>query len=116
MERNGRVMTGSRSLLGYPIAYELTRLDEGIHVLLTGGCRSHIGAVSVGENGAVETRVFPGHKDHLLSEPWAGAITRKTGQRCCVVCGIHYDGVSRADIAAILSAGEELLEELLEKL
>lgn len=116
MERHGRVITDKRSLFGHPIEYELTLLDQGIHVLLAGGAKSHIGAISVAEGEWAETKTFSGHKDHLLSEPWAKAIAQKTGQRCAVICGIHYDGVSKADIAAIVAAAEELLAELLRTL
>ena len=116
MDGHGRVMTGSRRLFGYPITYTLHSLDDGVHVLLTGGCRSHIGAVSVAEQGVMDTKVFPGHKDHFLSEPWALAISEKTGQRCCVVCGIHYDDATEEQIKAIVAAAGDLLAELLEKL
>jgi len=31
-----------------------------------------------------------------------------------VRCGIHYDGIGKAEIAAILAACEKLLEQMLE--
>lgn len=103
-----------REVLGYPLRVQAQRLDEGVHVLLTGGSRSHIGAVSVAEPGKEpETRVFPGHKDQFIAEPWAKALAEKTGERTIVVCGVHYDGVTRAEIAEILNQAERLLRELL---
>ena len=91
MDGDGHMIELERLLFGCPICCRATRLDSGIHVLLTGGGRSHIGAVSVAEpDGKTETNVFPGHKDQFVSEPWAKALAAKIGQRACVVCGIHY--------------------------
>lgn len=105
------------TLFGYPIRCQVTNLDDGIHVLLTGGCRSHIGAVSTAEPGqAPETRVFPGHKDQFVSGPWAAALAEKTGRRACVVCGIHYDDATGAQIQEILQCTQRLLGQVLEKL
>ena len=86
-------------LFGYPIRCTVARLDTGVHVLLTGGCKSHIGAVSTAEpDGEVQTQLFPGHKDQYISEPWAKAICEKTGERACVICGIHYDNADKVQI------------------
>lgn len=104
-------------LFGYPIRCTVTRLDEGVHVLLTGGCKSHIGAVSTAEPGReTRTQLFPGHKDQYISEPWAKAISEKTGRRACVVCGIHYDDAEKSQIAEILRETDALLEKILKTL
>lgn len=44
-------MTIERQALGWPLRAELTSLDNGITVLLTGGCRTHIGCVTAAEPG-----------------------------------------------------------------
>lgn len=104
-------------LFGYPIRCAVTRLEEGVHILLTGGCRSHIGAVSTAEpGGEVQTQLFPGHKDQYISAPWAKAVCEKTGERACVVCGIHYDHAERSQIAEILRETDALLEKILKTL
>lgn len=88
-------MTLQETLLGRPLTCTITRLDDGIHVLFTGGDLSHIGAVSVCDPGsAAQTLTMPGHKEQYISAPWAKAIADASGLRCCVVCGIHYDGAS----------------------
>ncbi len=105
------------TLFGFPIRAETERLDAGIFVLLTGGCRTHVGAVSTAEpDGTVRTQTFPGHKDHLLSEPWAAALAEKTGTRACVVCGIHYDNAAKDQIAEIVARTDEMLRAILEDL
>jgi hypothetical protein len=117
MDGDGAMMEKTLWLFGYPIRCTVTTLDSGIHVLLTGGSRSHIGAVSVAQPKApVDTMVFPGHKDQFLSEPWAKRLSEATGQRVCVVCGIHYDDATKAQISAILEEAERLLTALIEAL
>ena len=93
------------------------RLDDGVWAAVTGGDRSHIGAISWAEpGGAGETKAFPGHKDQFISRPWARQLSDYVNSRTLVTCGIHYDGATPEDIAAILAAAEELLGELLERL
>ena len=38
-----------RTVLGHPLIAELTALDEGWDVCITGGCRTHVGAVTLAE-------------------------------------------------------------------
>lgn len=103
--------------LGYPIECRTDFLDDGLHVLLTGGCRTHIGALSVAEpDGSSRTMTFPGHKDQFVSKPWAEQLARKAETRVCVVCGIHYDHATRDEIQGILHKTDELLAQLLEHL
>lgn len=117
MDGDERMMEYSEMLFGYPIRCSAERLDSGVHVLLTGGCRSHIGAVSIAEPGkAPVTTVFPGHKDQFISEPWAKALAEKIGQRACVVCGIHYDNAAGEQIEAVMQCADALLAQLLQTL
>jgi hypothetical protein len=100
-------------LFGCPIRGECTRLDDGIHVLLTGGCRTHVGAVSVAcPGGEVETLQRPTHRDGVVSSRWAGVLCQRLDAPVTVACGIHYDGVDRGDIAQIVAACDRLLEAL----
>lgn len=102
---------------GEMLVLETVRLDQGMLVLLTGGCRSHIGAVSTGEpEGRVQTQCFPGHRDQVISEPWARRLAAVLGQRVTVVCGIHYHKPTGAQLQEILHTAEALLEELLERI
>lgn len=106
-----------RQLFGYPIRCQAEPLDEGLSVLLTGGCRTHVGAVTAASPGsASQTMTFPGHKDQYVSRPWAEALAEKTKGRVCVVCGIHYDHASQEQIQEILRQTEEMLQELLRTL
>lgn len=95
------------------IAARVTRLDRGVHVLLTGGDVSHIGAVALGENGAVtHTFLRPGHREGELAERWAAALSARYGE-AAVACGIHYENITREEIAGVLAVCEELLTALM---
>ena len=110
-------MTKELTLFGYPIRCRLTRLDDGIHVLLTGGQKSHIGAISTAEPGSpAQTVTFPGHKDQYISAPWAEALAKAAGVRCCTVCGIHYDNATPEQIHTILTETDRLLAEIISRL
>lgn len=109
--------TLEEALYGYPIRCDVTALDDGLHVLLTGGITTHIGAVSTCRPGEeANTRFFPGHKDQFISEPWAKALAEKTGQTVCVVCGIHYDNATGDQINRIMQITDKMLREFLRRI
>lgn len=97
---------------GYPIEARVHRLDDGLHVLVTGGCRTHVGAVSYAFPGeSVQTIQFPTHRDGKVSERWAKALCERLHCQVTVNCGIHYDNVSKADIQEIVAVTEQLLQK-----
>jgi gallate decarboxylase subunit D len=105
------------TILNRPVICTVTPLDDGIHVLLTGGDKGHIGAVSVCDPDQVpETMTFPGHKEQYITAPWAKAIANAARQRCCVVCGIHYDNATPEEIKSIMTAADRLLHQVLDAL
>lgn len=111
MDRNVRL---EETLLGFPIQCSATVLDDGIHVLLTGGSHTHMGAISTCLPGEPpDTRVFPGHKEHYISEPWARTLADHFGVPVCVVCGIHYDNATEAQIAEIMDCTNGMLTRLM---
>lgn len=98
----------------YPIRAEATLLDEGIHVLLTGGCRGHVGSVSVACPGEdARTLTFPEHRERVVSERWASALSERFKCPAAVVCGIHYDGLDRDGLGRVLQTLDRMLEEIL---
>lgn len=116
MDRNV-TFTFEERLFGSPITCHATRLHEGLHVLLTGGVKSHVGAISTALPGEKpETRYFPGHKDQFVSEPWAEKLAEKLGEPVTVVCGIHYDDATKAEIREILQCTDGMLEKLMKEL
>lgn len=107
-------VTLKRQLFGFSISCCATRLNQGLHVLLTGGCRSHIGAISTCLPGEQPwSHVFPGHREQTISEPWAKQLTDALQEPVTVVCGIHYHQATPEEIMAILTTTGEMLTELL---
>lgn len=113
MDRDA-AMTLEQTILNRRILCTVTALDDGIHVLLTGGDKGHIGAVSVCDPDAEpETMTLPGHKEQFVTVPWSKAIADTARQRCCVVCGIHYDNAAPEEIKTIMAGTDRLLHEVL---
>ncbi len=116
MDRDA-VMKWELTILNRPVICTVTPLDDGIHVLLTGGDKGHIGAVSVCDPGQPpETMTFPGHKEQYITVPWSETIANAAQQRCCVVCGIHYDHATPAEIETIMAHTGEMLQSVLSSL
>ncbi len=110
-------MTLEQTILNRPVVCTVTALDDGIHVLLTGGDKRHIGAVSVCDPDQVpKTMTFPGHKEQFITVPWSKIIANAARQRCCVVCGIHYDSASPEDIQCIMEETDQLLRRILNQI
>ena len=107
----------SQTLLGQTITAQVTQLDQGLHVLLTGGERSHVGAVALAQNGAVTGCLsFPSHKEQVVCERWAALLSQAIGDCVTVACGIHYDNATPKQIGRILAVCEALLEQLLNQI
>ncbi|NJJ37577.1 hypothetical protein [Paenibacillus apii] len=93
-----------------------TVVGQDILLLITGGVR-HIGAAStayIGENGAAAaTSAVPGHKEHTISESVAVKVAETLQRTVTVVMGIHYDDLSKAQIAQVVEIVERKVEEYL---
>lgn len=101
-----------RTLYGRRIFAEVTVLDDGLHILLAGGERTHVGATALAQGGALlACPAYPGHKEQTVCERWAQELSCHTGG-CVTVCGgIHYDNATKEQIAEILHVCGELLRE-----
>lgn len=107
----------TRNLFGAEITAEVLRLEQGLHVSLYGGELPHIGAVSVASpGGELTTHQFPGHKEGVVSENWAKALSQAGYRPAVVEAGIHYDHLSREGIAAVVELSGQMLNEVLKKL
>lgn len=104
-----------RTLYGKEIVARITCLDQGLVILLAGGDKSHVGAVTVaGETGTLNTIQLPGHKEAVLSERWAGAVFEKFQVPVVVEAGIHYDEASKEQIFKVVETAEEMLGVILD--
>lgn len=99
------------------ITASVSVLDQGIQAGLYGGDLTHIGAVTViSAQGEMRTAVFPGHKEAALSERWAQRLFQMTEGPVAVCAGIHYDGLTAAEIRQVVELTDEMLEEVAAKL
>lgn len=106
-----------RTLFGADITAQVTVLDEGVQVLVFGGTRPHIGAVSVvNMAGEISTTQFPGHCDGVVSHAWAKALMEAGYNPAVVTAGIHYDQIEKADIFTVLDLNNSLIRSALEKI
>lgn len=106
-----------RTVLGHPLIAELTALDEGWDVCITGGCRTHVGAVTLAEpDGQIQTLQREHHRDVRVSEQWASELAKLLHSPVCVRCGIHYDAITREQLSVVIAACDALLSDLLETL
>lgn len=102
--------------LGFPIRAAAERLDDGWDVCVYGGCRTHVGAMTLAEaDGTMQTLLRPEHRDDAVSKRWAQALAQAWKAPVCVRAGIHYDGITRDGIAAALSACDALLQTMIER-
>jgi hypothetical protein len=106
-------MRFSTLLYGFEIMACVTKLDDGLNVLVTGGSKTHIGAISYAAPGeSPKTIALPGHKDHVISEHWALALANAFDCPAAVECGVHYENASKEQIEEIVLSCEGLLEEI----
>ena len=104
----------TRELMGADITAQALCLPEGLQIVVYGGTLPHIGAVSVSDPlGNVTTQQFPAHKDGVISERWARALSEAGYRPAVVTAGIHYDHLSREQIAAVVEITDGMLSELL---
>ena len=107
----------SRSFMQEELTAEVFVLPAGVEVSLYGGSLPHIGAVSIVDpQGELTTTQFPTHKDGVVSAKWARVIADTAGVPVTVVAGIHYDNLTREEIAAVVELTDEMLKEALEQI
>ena len=94
-------------------AYVL-KADEGIHVSIFGGDRTHIGAVSIiAPDGSAEHLQFPSHRDGVIAGHWAEELSKAGFSPVVVEVGIHYDHIDKAGIETVVRASNALLARVL---
>lgn len=106
-----------RCYRGRDITIQAVLTEEGISVTVCGGDRPHIGAVGVADpDGKVTVTEFPGHKEGVVCEKWTAALAVAGYTPAVVTAGIHYDGLDKAGIEAVLALTDELLADTLHHL
>lgn len=99
--RRGRL---EASLLALPLGGDL-------QVMVSGG-KAHIGATALCQPGG-EARCLslPGHREGELAASMARSLANALGITVAVSAGIHFDDISREEIATILAMCAAMAEE-----
>ncbi len=91
------------------------RLGRDLQVVLKGGA-AHLGAVALAvPDGAAEADllVLPGHREDQLARRMARRMADALDCVVCVSAGIHYEAISKEEIAAVEHLAETLTERCL---
>lgn len=103
------------NILGFPIRAVVESLDEGWDVSVLGGCKTHIGAVTLADpDGKTQTLVRDNHRDDEISVRWAVTLAAFWKSPVCVRVGIHYDSINRNEIDLIVQGCKQLLSQVIE--
>lgn len=109
------------------IALEALPMGRDIAISVSGGERPHIGAVAVAQprpsladpqkvSATTSVIALLGHKEDMLARGLAARVAAAIDGVAVVSCGIHYDGLSDDEIAAVSAIVGRLADRLLEVL
>lgn len=100
------------TFLNKPISIQITEVGEGLSILIQGGDKPHIGAVSMGVPYKKETSKktycstsnisLPGHQDAVITDLIAKKTATALNKTVAVVGGIHFDSISIEEIEALI--------------
>jgi hypothetical protein len=108
----------------FSLAAQWQRAGRDLMVLVTGGDAPHLGAVAMAEprpsladpsrtSATVSVFCYPGHKEDELARELAQALAAALGVKVVVAAGMHWDGLTAADIAQVRAAHAGLKEMLI---
>ena len=111
----------------YDLSAGVRLIGEDIVVSIWGGQKPHIGAVAAAQprpsladsnviSASVSVICFLGHKDDNLAKKTAETLAAAFNAKVVVTVGIHWDGLSQADISVINKNGEMLVDSVLRKI
>ncbi len=108
----------------FEVCAQINVMGSDLQVNLFGG-RIHIGAIGIGEprpglkdpgrtsaTGSVFT--FARHKEDVIVKPMAQELAARLNRKVVVVAGMHWGGLDRDGIEAILSICREITEKIVE--
>lgn len=109
----------SKTLGRVNIDLKATYVGEDLIIIISGGDRPHIGAVSYGgeglENKEFEKNiiVYGNHKEYIISQRFSQKIGEVFKGNYIISAGIHLDNITKEEIEIVKMLSEELLEEII---
>lgn len=86
---------------------------DDLCVLITGGDRAHIGAVSIySKEEGIKTISLKTHKDYIIGEIFINSIKDIFNGSISVSTGIHIDNISKEQIEYIYKICNEVFNEV----
>lgn len=108
-----RIYHFSQVVLDRKIEAVVQTMDMGMQVTVTGGDKTHVGAVGIIDNEGNEKIItFPGHKETVICNQWGQVLYNCFKVPVVVTAGIHYDSISQETIQQVLQACSFLLEQI----
>lgn len=84
-----------------------------ICILITGGDKAHIGAISIySKEEGIQTISLKEHKDFYISELCINNIKDIVKGNISVSCGIHVDNISKDEIEVVYKISKDIFEAL----
>lgn len=106
-------ITFSRALGRLKITATLFGLGPDLVIFLGGGDQ-HLGAVALAATQATMGCLqIPGHRESDPATRMASAIAAACGRNVAVCAGIHYDGITSAEISQVLAICDILTTEIM---
>ena len=102
--------TLTRLVRGKEIVLNARRQGGDCLVSVTGGDAPHIGAAALCADGEIRRLDRNGHREGELAAELSEPAPYKLGCCVCAVCGIHFDGSIRAEIASVVAAVRDMAD------
>ena len=117
-------MTYTAQKDGFSLRAEIFPMGRDLCVLVTGG-EAHIGSISAATprpslanpaevSATASTFCYPGHKDGKVGELFAETLSARLEKKVAVLCGIHYDHLTKDELSAVLSLAKTLLAQVIQ--
>ncbi len=91
-------------------------MGQDLCILLDGGHKPHIGAVSTAHPDKQETFCLPSHKEDILATDIALTLQQEFGCTVTCLCGIHLQDITRHEIDVVYRLSQELVQKLIHEI
>ena len=105
------------------IYIETTEIGNDLLVTIFGGDEHHIGGVAIAyptpshyrsaSTVSLNSLSFPGHKDYVVANSTAVALSKALDRPVVVTAGIHYDKATSDEIKEIVRTVESLTNDVI---
>lgn len=102
--------TLTRLVRGREIVLNARRQGGDCLLTVTGGDAPHIGAAALCADGEIRRLDRNGHREGELAAELAERAAARLGCCVCAVCGIHFDRITRPEIASVLAAVRDMAD------